>query len=175
VAIYFIKPDIAALVVAFFALSCLTIDLLRIFSKGFSRAFMGVFGELLREDERSQKLTGATYLFLASLLCILYYTREVAALAVLFLILGDSAASLVGSHFGKTKIWKNKSLVGSLSCLSTCVLIAFFIPILEMRIAIIGAFVATIVELIPGRINDNLAMPIASGLAMELLLRFSSW
>ncbi len=175
VAIYFIESNVATVIVAFFAFTCLGIDLLRVFSARFRRSFSEVFGELLREDEQSQRLTGATYLFLASLICVVCYSREVAALAVLFLILGDSAASLVGSHFGKTKIWKNKSLVGSLSCLLACVLVAFFIPILEMRIAIAGALVATIVELVPGVINDNLAMPTISGLVMELLLKFSSW
>jgi len=175
VAIYFIKGGTAVVVLASFAFICLGMDLIRMWSGRFRRFFLEAFGELLREEERSQKLTGATYLFMSSLICLLYYSREVATLAVLFLILGDSAASLVGSHFGKTKIWGSKSIVGSLSCLLTCVLIAFFIPIVEMRIAIVGALVATVVELAPLRINDNLAMPTISGLVMELLLRFSSW
>ena len=84
------------------------------------------------------------------------------------MILGDMSAALVGKMWGRTKLLGKKSLEGSAACFVVCVLIA--LVKLNPVIAIIGALVATIVELIPFPIDDNLTVPLVSGAVMHFLM-----
>jgi dolichol kinase len=45
--------------------------------------------------------------------------------------------------------------------------------ILQVWVIILGAFIAAGVELLPLSVNDNLAIPVLAGAAMELMLRFN--
>jgi len=82
---------------------------------------------------------------------------------------GDSISALIGRKFGKTKIG-NKSLEGSISFFLSCVVVAFFIPGLNVWIGIISAFFAAIIELVGiHKLNDNLTIPIATALIVQIL------
>ena len=102
-------------------------------------------------------------------LCILLFAKVLAIVCILFMIFGDMAAALVGKMWGKTKLLAGKSLEGSAACFIVCAAIA--LVKLDPTIAIIGAFVATIVELIPFPIDDNLTVPLISGAVMHFLMQ----
>ena len=70
-------------------------------------------------DKDRNQLNASTYFLLSSFISILIFKREVAALALLFMSLGDPAAALLGNRFGKTKLF-GKTLVGSLGCFIVC-------------------------------------------------------
>jgi dolichol kinase len=144
------------------------------------------FGSMLRKEEHT-RMTGATYIILASLICSIIFKdcRHVAAMALAMFIWGDAVAALVGQSIGKIKIGK-KTLEGSIGCLVLC-MIAFFcifpaIPGLldawnnsvPVILAIIASLCVTVMELFPIRIgsfelNDNLTVPVVTGVAMVLL------
>ena len=84
------------------------------------------------------------------------------------LIIGDTMAAFVGTMWGRTKIW-GKSFEGSLAFFfSSCAILALLGRV-GMQVAVVGALVATVVELLPLSINDNLTIPISSGVSMSLL------
>lgn len=130
------------------------------FAKGFSR--------MIRSHEQAGDWTGATYILTSSCFTIGLYDKPVAIAALLFIIVGDSFAAVIGRRFGKHKFGR-KSVEGSLSCLAGTLLVAVLTPGLAWQVAVTGACVATIVEALSAKIDDNVSVPILSGLAMTLV------
>ena len=125
---------------------------------------------ILKEEERF-RLTGTTYLLLASLAVFLLFEKYVAITSLLFLSIGDLMATVIGGKYGRQVVF-NKSLEGSLGCLATCLLIGILMtrisPAMVLPVAIVGAVSATIVELLPIPIDDNLTIPLFSAGIMTL-------
>lgn len=118
-------------------------------------------------NREREKINSAAYYFIGVLFCVYFFPVEVAVSSILFLSLGDSTASFVGTHWGKHKFIKEKTLEGSTGCLIMCFLIAMiFLP---LQISLIGAIVATSSEVLPWNLDDNLTVPVFSGIAMTLL------
>ena len=147
----------------------LIVELLKWLFPPFGAFFFKMFAFLLRTHERKGAVTGATYYLISAFLCILFFAKTLAIVCIFFMILGDLAAALVGKMWGKTKLLGKKSLEGSAACFVVCAVIAL-VP-LQPVIAIVGALVATIVELIPFPIDDNLTVPLVSGTVMHFLMQ----
>jgi len=75
---------------------------------------------ILKVEERVRP-TGTSYLLLASVVVFLLFEKHVAMMSLLFLSLGDLAATVVGDWFGKWRAF-GKSLEGSVTCLAVCLL-----------------------------------------------------
>ena len=131
-------------------------------------------GVILKEEERF-RLTGAVYLLLSSLAVFLLFDKYVAIASLLFLSIGDLMATVVGGKFGKRIVLK-KSLEGSLACLASCLLIGMAMtrvsPVMVLPVAVVGAASATIVELLPIPIDDNLTIPLFSAGIMTLAMLY---
>lgn len=157
----------------------LIVDLLRLRLNFFKSVFIILFGSLLRRREFSS-LTGGSYLMLASLVCMLIFGgsqsgRGVFIAAVSFLVLGDTAAAIVGLSFGRIRVFR-KTLEGTMAGLAVCVGTAFVVSILPgldlpLGIGILGAVLASIVEALPIEVNDNVVVPLLSGTAMMVALQ----
>ena len=146
----------------------LVVELVKWRSPHFGEFFFRMFKPLLRKHERKGAMTGATYYLISAFLCILLFAKTLAIVCIFFMVLGDMAAALVGKMWGRTKLFGSKSLEGSAACFIVCAAIALIM--LNPVIAIIGALVATIVELIPFPIDDNLTVPLVSGAVMHFLM-----
>src|SRR5205085_7006829 len=117
-------------------------------------------------------LLGSTYLLLAALLAIEIFPRPVAATALGFTVLGDGFAALAGRAWGRTRLF-GKSLEGFAACLLVCLLWGSYVALtghLPWNIVIIGAMVASLVELLPIPLDDNPAVTLAAGFTMKLLM-----
>jgi glycerol-3-phosphate acyltransferase PlsY len=151
-------------------LVAVAIDVIRIHDRRFRRFFGAFFGQMLREHERLN-LLGSTYLLLASLLVIEVCTRPVAAAAIGFTVLGDGLAGLVGRAYGRHKVF-HKSLEGSAAGLAACLAWAAYLVLfgyLTWPVVLVGALVASLVELLPIPLDDNLGVTLAAGYAMKLM------
>lgn len=147
----------------------LAIEVFRLNHPRTRNAFKHFFGELLRNHE-DVSLLGSTYLLIACLLSIHLFPKPVAVLALSFLILGDTVAAIVGKSFGRVRVF-GKTLEGSIACLAVCYSLTLLLPEVPFRVAIVGAVVATVFELLPIPLDDNFRIPLSAGFAMELLLR----
>jgi len=166
---YYLLPEYlgkAALLVA--ALVFLTLDMLRIHEPRLRTIFYRLFGDIVREHEKTM-LLGATSLVAAALLTVYCFQKNIAVAALLFLTIGDSMAALIGKTYGRTHIF-GKTLEGSLACFSSCVFIGLLVPGLPPDAVIIGALVATVFELLPIPIDDNFRIPLSAGFAMQILM-----
>ncbi len=101
-------------------------------------------------------------------LTIALYSKPIAITAISFIIVGDSFAALLGRRFGKIKFYRNKTVAGSIGCLLSMLVVAILVPDMYLTVAVIGAVFGTIFEAFSFGVDDNVTVPILSGLFMTL-------
>lgn len=165
----FTTQHTALIIIGILTAIAFLVEFLRALSPSFLSLFVQIFSPMLRPQERKGGLTGATYYLIGSFLCILMFDKTLAIVCLGFLTWGDLFAALIGKKWGRIKLFSQKSLEGSLACFTVCALIALikFHP----AIAITGAIVATLIELLPTGLDDNVTMPLISGVVMQMLIR----
>lgn len=169
---FFTSRDLIIIGVGALLTLALAAELLKGVVPGVRVIFLRIFSPILRSQEQKGGLTGATYFLIGSFLCILLFDKTLAIVCLCFLTLGDLCAALIGKQWGRIKLFSRKSLEGSLACFVVCTAAALVIG-LHPVVAIAGALVATLIELLPVGVNDNVTIPLISGLAMHLLV--SNW
>jgi dolichol kinase len=151
-------------------LVAMTLDLVRIHDRRVRKYFRQFFGRMIREHERFN-LLGSTYLLIASLLAVEIFPRPVAAAAIGFTVLGDAIAALVGKAWGRTRFFR-KTLEGTVAGFGACLLWAAFLAtagFLPWHVAVAGALVASLIEMLPIPLDDNLGMTLFAGYTMKFL------
>jgi dolichol kinase len=162
-----LSREVVLTVVFLLFLGFLAVDLLRHYHNGLGLIFRKyLLGTVLREEER-KKVMGATYLLFSSFLTVLLFSKPVAITSLLILIISDTAAALVGRGIGKTPVF-GKTLEGSLAFLLSSLLIVWSYPHLNRLSGTLACLAATVVELLPTGINDNLTIPLVSGAIISL-------
>lgn len=168
----FIPAQLAlAILIPLLAVSLL-MDLLRMHVPAAGRWIDRWFGKLFRREE-ARRLSGATYVLLAGVLCIWLFPKPVAIAVLLIMSIADAAASLIGRKFGRTR-FVGKSVEGSAAHLvASCTIALAALPGAPLA-ALCGALCATVMEALPLRIgrhhvDDNLTVPLAAGAVITLL------
>jgi dolichol kinase len=93
-----------------------------------------------------------------------------------FLTFGDVTAVLVGKKYGKHKIFSPKSLEGSLAFFVMVIMVGVILkklcfPAVLTNTAIwYGALAATLVEMLPISLDDNLTVPIITGFILQMFV-----
>jgi dolichol kinase len=149
------------------------IEVARHVSARFETLFQRWLGFMVRATERG-RVTGATYVMVGALLSIWLFPKPIAIAVLLIQVISDTAASLVGLRFGRTR-FLGKSLAGSGAFFLTAVAILWIAWPASKGIGLLAALIATIAEALPslrfGRfeLNDNLTVPLLTGAALWLL------
>lgn len=146
------------------------LDIARLRTPALNSQFSARFAPLMRQKEYN-RLTGSSYFLIGSLIAALAFPAYTAAAAILFLSLGDSAATAIGLWRGRTRL-RGKSLEGHLACFTVCLAVGgvfWGLSYLPLPAAVAGAAAATLLEALPLAINDNVAIPVGSGLVMALV------
>ncbi|MCD4807803.1 MAG: SEC59/DGK1/VTE5 family protein [Methanococcoides sp.] len=131
--------------------------------------------KLYRSKEKD-KLSGTAYFLIGSIIAISVFSKEVAAAAILMTTFGDSAAALVGIRYGKRWIkgLPDRAWEGVFSEFFVNLVIGYLF-LSNWIVALTMALVATIVETLIYKLDDNLIIPLFSGLAGHLaLIAYSS-
>lgn len=168
---YFISRYDAILILSGFTIFSLTIELWRYFSPKAGKIFYSLFGFLLREhemDAKKKNLSGATYVILSGLLCVIIFPKIIFLTAFLILIISDTSAALIGRRYGKHQFLA-KSLEGTLAFFVSAVIVVFVTPKIlyvpaEYIFGILAAALGAIAENISyGWADDNLTIPLTVG------------
>jgi len=141
---------------------------------GFSLPMISPVTEaLLRRREQGHFALAPVTLGLGALLALLLFPPPVATAAIYALAFGDSASSLVGKSLGRLRpaFLRGKSLEGSLACIVTSSLAAFFV-FREWKTALAVGIASLVMDALPLREFDNLLIPLAAGLGA---LVFQTW
>ncbi len=131
------------------------------------KSFGVLFFRTLRNKETSREhlqFTGAIYVLLSSLLCSCFFSKEIGTIALTVMLISDSAAALIGRSVGRIKIYKNKTLEGTLAFFTSALIInLLFWPIHPFGwVNIAACLTATLAEVFEDKIeiDDNLSIPI---------------
>lgn len=121
---------------------------------------------------------GPIYFVLGCLISVLLFEKNIALASIIILTIGDSVGALFGLHFGNIKnpLNRNKFIEGTiigiiLAFVGACIFVNY-------KEAFFGALFGMLIESIELRLNkdikidDNLTVPIVSGLVIYLLRRF---
>lgn len=157
----------------------LTVDLLRLRVKALNKLTLRFLGPLMRRSER-EGMSGFPFYALGASLSLFFYNRDIAVLSIMFLVFSDPLSSFFGVLYGKDKIMPNKSLQGAVAGFFTCYLITLFYVMNSTTLgahilvfSVIAGIIGTASELISAfNIDDNLTIPVLSGLGMTLLNYF---
>jgi glycerol-3-phosphate acyltransferase PlsY len=157
----------------------LTLDLIRLTKPSTNevvkRIFkpFAIFMRYIAKKEELRDFSGTTYSLMGCLIIVALMPKVVGITAILFNIFGDLFATIVGKTIGKVKIVNNKTLEGSIACFVSMFLVVLwshfklFLPWIP---GLAGAFIGTVIELVALKLNDNLTIPILSGVTMWLLV-----
>jgi dolichol kinase len=162
------------------------VDILRFRLPAVQRRYHQAFKSLLRTEER-HRFTGSTHIIGASFWCSLLFidAPHLSFMALSAFILGDAAAALVGIRFGKHRIGA-KSVEGTISCYIAGIAVFSTYPLLPGLLDAWGGSMSAgvffgapagmaLLELFPLRVrrslrvDDNLVVPVLTGLLIQLL------
>ena len=165
--VYFFDYNIYIPILFILTLITISFDMLRINSAAFSNFYYKYFNNFTRKMEKD-KITGASFVFLGSLLTVLIFEKEIAFWGLLIMSISDSCAAVIGVLFGKTKLF-NKSLEGSLAYFCSTFTILFFSGLGLAEILIVS-FISTIAELFSSyKYNDNVVIPLTTCTVIYIL------
>lgn len=171
-------PKVPALIILGTYVAIMTIaDIWRLKNPTLNERVLREFRSVLRRDE-ADRLNAQTFYGIAAFFTILFFPKPIACLAILYLGFGDVAASVIGLTWGKTPLFGKASLEGSLACFVSCYVVTVFFLLLRFPefssipfvVAGVGAFAATFLEALSGRLNDNLLVPLGSGALISLFI-----
>lgn len=129
-----------------------------------------IAGGMVRKHEAQGDFTGATYILISVCFTVALYEKPVAIAALAFIMIGDTLAALIGRKFGRIR-YGRKSLEGSVAFLAGTAPVIWLAPELALSAGLFGAIIATITEAFSIGIDDNISVPIISGLAMTLFIK----
>lgn len=128
-------------------------------------------------DKEIHQLSGTCYFSLGCTLAISIFPPAVSTLSIIWLVLGDMSAALIGVSFGgetvSLKMGREgkKSVEGSIAMFCVCFvlgMIAFAGRTLSEYAVLVGSLIATLVELYePLGLNDNITIPVISCFALQ--------
>lgn len=163
--INYFSERVAILVMTAVLLILLEIEQIRLAKETY---FSKLLAPFIRKHERNH-VTAAVYFVISCIICFAAFDYWVAVLATMMTVFGDMFAAIFGTAFGKTKIYRNKTLVGSLAGLMAnmgCVML--IIPEYAF-IFFPAAVVATVTEIFTGKLDDNLTVPLFAGFTAQML------
>jgi len=167
----FIGPEFTlAATAACFAGGVLVSNLIK---KGVNFPFFSLLVEWFERDyEKHLPGKGAIMFFAGSLAmmlaAILLNRPEIISLALIPLVFGDGFATIIGVRYGKHQIVKGKSWEGTTAGFIASVAVLSLLLAPQWGIILAVAAAAMIVEILP--IDDNLTIPIISGLVLYIIL-----
>ena len=168
---WYLIPDKnnAIIIISVFTLIFIFFDFMRLKSRFVKFFFSLLFNKMLKEHELKGKFTGATWVMISSFIVILFFSKNIAVISLVFLSVGDTVAGLFGKKFGRVKIGK-KTLEGFLAGLLSCLMVSYFYNPLPLYISCTGAFFAMLIETLPLPFDDNFKIPITSAVVMSMLV-----
>ena len=165
---YYFLPDKLDMIIilASCLILCFFIEIYRKINQKLSIFFSNWFEFMMRDSERKGEITGATWVFVGALFTILLVPDPYNIISLLFLSFGDTFAAIIGMKFPYIKLGR-KTLSGSIAGFFACLAIGLVIDFpIAYEIIIFGAFTAMLIEILPLAVNDNVSIPIFSGLSM---------
>jgi phytol kinase len=121
--------------------------------------------------KEADRLGGHVFFTIGSIIAVSVYSEEIASAAILMTTFGDTSAAIFGKAFGRTWIHglKNRAYEGCAAEFITDIIIGSLF--LQSWIAIlVMAGMATLVETVTDKLDDNLLIPLFSGFIGQIVV-----
>ncbi len=155
--------------------SAFLVEYFRLRNEKMNQLVMIVLKPVMRESEKNS-VSGLPFYALGVSLSLFFFPERIAILSVLFLIFADPIASFCGILYGRDKILPNKSLQGTIAAFSVCYIVTLVYGLIYaspsmslLMFAIVAGIIGAISELCSQFVDDNLCIPVISGLGLFLL------
>jgi len=160
-----------------FVLGCaIIVSILFFISLKTSIPFLDNLVKHFERPTEKHKYEGLLTFFLGMFAVLFFFDKNTALAAIAIMVFGDSASTIFGKLFGKTRIpWSSKTIMGSLfGIIFSFWAAAIFVNWLH---ALIASIVAVLVESFDQNlldINDNILMPVSAAIVLALLKFFGA-
>lgn len=169
----------ALIVLCSVGLFSVVLDLLRLRVPALNRWLIARFSTLLRPAEH-QGLTGHSFFVLGMICLVFLFEKPTTQLALLFLSVGDPVASYVGGRWGRVRVVGSKTVEGALAGFVANFAVAMLYIVASEACSLSPCIVAaaafslagTLSELVPLPVDDNLSIPVLSGVGISVLWPF---
>lgn len=140
------------------------------------RTFGSLFFRMLRNKETTHgkfQVSGSLYVLLAAIACTLLFPQPVAVISLSVMLISDTSAALFGKAYGTRKLYKNKSLEGTVAFFLSALIVNMLCePIYHFTYAgVIACAVASFAEMFEDKleVDDNLSIPLVVGTVLVIL------
>ncbi|MGC4117170.1 MAG: SEC59/DGK1/VTE5 family protein [Myxococcales bacterium] len=157
-----------------------TLEITRRFSERWNHFLAAKLFHSIARPREYYRVNSSTLYVMALALVAPVFSKPAVLTGALILAFGDPAAAWLGRRFGTLKLYRSKSLVGSLAFVAAGTLVAgtylmLFFPETSLANKLLAASLASLVgavaELFSGpKLDDNLSIPIASTLVAALFV-----
>lgn len=163
-----------------FAVFALIADVSRVRFHGVNKFVRLIFGWIMRDEEKpavgsGPVINGATWVLISASLTILLFPEPIAVAAFSMFMIADAAAAIFGRRFGKHK-WGShgRTVEGTLAFVVMALAVGLglgaILPMLSWVQVVVSTPFAAAAEAVPEPLNDNLRVPLITGLVMWLVL-----
>jgi diacylglycerol kinase (CTP) len=170
-----LSTDVMATALLLFSACSFLIEFLRLRNEKMNQLLMIVMKPIMRESEKNS-VSGMPFYALGVSLSLFFFPETIAVLSVLFLIFADPIASFCGILYGRDKIFPNKSLQGTIAAFSVCYIVTLVYGLIHatpsmnlLVFSIVAGVIGAVSELCSQFVDDNLCIPVISGLGLFLL------
>jgi cytidylyltransferase family len=140
------------------------------------RTFGSLFFRMLRNKETTHgkfQVSGSLYVLLAAIACTLLFPQPVAVISLSVMLISDTSAALFGKAYGTRKLYKNKSLEGTVAFFLSALIVNMLCePIYHFTYAgVIACAAASFAEMFEDKleVDDNLSIPLVVGTVLVIL------
>ncbi len=116
-----------------------------------------------REEGR---IISSVWYVLGMLIVVAVFPREIALPSILVMALADPAASYVGRRWGRARLGTG-TVTGTVTFVVTGLLV--LAPFVGVGPAAVASALASVIEILPWKLDDNLSVPLSSGFALWIM------
>ncbi len=166
------SKKIPLIVLSLFTLAFFLVDILRSTSDTGESLFRRC-ARLITSEKEASGPNASFYYSLSLLFTVLLFQPRIAMGAIICLAVGDPVAGVIGRLSGRIRIG-NKSIEGAAANFTACFFIIRHLTG-SNTVSLAGAFTGALMELVHiPKVDDNLIIPLTSGLAMTIAAALSS-
>lgn len=136
--------------------------------------FVSVLNNMLRKKEKDN-ISGVVFMVASSIIAFSAFEYWVALTAMFMTVFGDMFAALFGRAFGKKRIYRHKTWVGTSAALAANLLVGLLVLPQFAMVYVPMAIVATTVELFTHKLDDNLTVPLFAGFVGQMIVYYGDF
>ncbi len=157
----------------------IALEVVRHYSSSWNARLHGKFFSKIARPGEEHTVCTSTWYLAAQLLGVFLLSQHAIELGTLALAFGDPVASIVGKRWGKKKLFRDRSYVGTLAffVMTTVVCTAFLWMVLpdlgllhRVLIAMAVGAAGAIAEVLSVKVNDNFSIPLVAGAVAMLFV-----